>query len=170
MPKSHLLAALPLAAATLLAGCSSYGLHEPANAPTDPFVAERDLAKVCVIKTTHLGGAITFVTWDNGTLVGATRGPTHFCYFAEPGEHDLFVDAKGVVRLHYRAEAGKSYFVHEKVRIFGSPMADLHWVSAGEAEKLFPSSTYAELAQVPKEETLPRGVPIARAKAKSSLR
>jgi len=169
MPQLPSVAAFGLVA-SLLAGCSAYGLHEPAHAPTNPFVPEKELAKVCVIKTTSMAHAITFVSWDNGTLVGATRGPTHFCYYAEPGEHDLLVDAHGVSRAHFTAEAGKSYFLHEKVRFFGTPLAELTWVSAAEAEKLFPSSTYAVLAAVPKDEKLPEGVPLARAKSATQVR
>ena len=170
---SPFLASLMVATALVATGCSSYAIQEPARAPMTPFATDArtaDLAKVCVIKTTNLAFAITFVAWDNGTLVGATKGPTHFCYYAEPGEHDLQVDAQGVARTHYTAEAGKSYFVHEKVRFFGSPLAELSWVSAAEAEKLFPSSSYAVLAEVPKDEALPHGIPVARAKGLSSVR
>ena len=154
-------------------GCSQYTVREPAAPQLDPFATEArtaTLAKVCVIRTTNLAHAMTFVSWDNGTLVGATKGPTHFCFYAEPGEHDLLVDAHGVARTHYTAEVGKSYFVHEKVRFFGSPLADLTWVSAAEAERLFPSSSYAVLAAVPKDETLPQGIPLARAKGSTSTR
>lgn len=170
MPKTLPFVGLALVASLLAAGCSSYAVREPAQAPTNPFVAEQSLAKVCVIKTTNMAHAITFVSWDNGTLVGATKGPTHFCYYAEPGEHDLLVDAHGVSRAHFTAEAGKSYFIHEKVRFFGSPLAELVWVSPAEAEKLFPSSSYAVLAAVPKDEKLPDGIPVARAKAPTQVR
>lgn len=163
-------APLGLAAACLTAtiGCSHYKLRE-VDAPMNPFGdAHNGLAKVCTIKTTNVAGAVTFVSWDNGTLVGATRGPTHFCYWAEPGEHDVFVDSNGTSHTHYRAEAGKSYFLHEKVRFFGSPLAELVWVDAAQAEKLFPSSSYAALVDVPASETLAHGVPIARVRSHGS--
>jgi hypothetical protein len=153
---------------TAMTGCSHYKLRE-VDAPMNPFGDARNgLAKVCTIKTTNVAGAVTFVSWDNGTLVGATRGPTHFCYWAEPGEHDVFVDANGTSHTHYRAEAGKSYFLHERVRFFGSPLAELVWVDAAQAEKLFPSSSYAALVDVPASETLAHGVPVARVRSHGS--
>ena len=168
--KSGVLVALAAFALTTVTGCSHYKLRE-VDAPMNPFGdAHNGLAKVCILKTTNVALAVTFVAWDNGTLVGATRGPTHFCYWSEPGEHDIFVDANGTSHTHYRAEAGHSYFLHEKVRFFGAPLAELEWVDAAHAEKLFPSSSYAALVGVPTTETLANGVPVARVRAQASAR
>lgn len=172
IPKASKLSALValtvMASLTTMVGCSHYKLRE-VDAPLNPFGdAHNGLAKVCVIRTTNVALAVTFVAWDNGMLVGATRGPTHFCYWSEPGDHDVFVDANGTSHTHYRAEAGQSYFLHEKVRFFGAPLAELEWVDAAHAEKLFPSSSYAALVDVPATETLAHGVPVARVRARAS--
>ena len=76
--------------AVTAAACSSYRISEPRAEVLHPFAPiPNDFARVCMIRTSRLAQAIAFPTLDNGALVGATKGPTFFCYKAEPGEHVL---------------------------------------------------------------------------------
>jgi hypothetical protein len=40
-----------------------------------------------VLRPQWIAAAVTAPVHDNGRLVGATRGPTYFCYAAQPGHH-----------------------------------------------------------------------------------
>lgn len=74
----------------LLAACSPYsisGATQPnavAFGPTRP-----DAGAVCVVRSSAFARGVTFIVHDNQTLVGATKGHSHFCYEAEPGEHEI---------------------------------------------------------------------------------
>jgi hypothetical protein len=123
------------------------------------------MAKVCVVRTSVLAQAVTFPTRDNGVLVGATRGPTHFCYLAEPGAHEISVEADSVETAKLQAEAGKSYVLKEEVdNIFGYVKCRAVWVDPAAAEDLFQSSYYEVLTGVPGTEALPGSPPVAPAR------
>lgn len=67
------------------------------------------------MRTSVLAAAVTFPTRDNGVLVGATRGPTHFCYLAEPGEHVVTIGADATETATITAEAGRTYVLEQEV-------------------------------------------------------
>src|SRR5215813_9520930 len=86
--------------------CASWKLSEPDTVAVHPFLPHpAHVAKVCVIRTSALEHGVTFVSRDNGVLVGATRGPTYFCYYAEPGEHDLSIEADSWASAQLHAQA-----------------------------------------------------------------
>ncbi len=117
------------------------------------------------MRTSVLASAVTFPTRDNGVLVGATRGPTHFCYLAEPGEHEISIEADEVERAKLTVEAGKSYFLKQEVdNIFGYVKCRAVWLAETEAKDLFDASTYEVLVGVPGSETLPPNPPHAPSK------
>ena len=100
-----------------LLGCTSWKLSTTdALQPNLPPPA--GTAKVCVIRTAVVAIAVTFPTRDNGTLVGATSGPTYFCYFAEPGEHVIVSEADEKETARLSAEAGKTYFLKQEVDFY----------------------------------------------------
>ncbi len=120
---------------------------------------------MCVIRTAVVAIAMTFPTRDNGTLVGATSGPTYFCYLAEPGEHEVVVEADDLETARLVAEPGKSYFLKQEVDfVFGYVNCRTMWVTEEEAQALFRSSYPGVLVGVPGSETLPTDPPFARAK------
>lgn len=154
------------AACLALAGCTSWKLAAPSatalRADTAPPVGA---AKVCVIRTAVVAIAMTFPTRDNGTLVGATSGPTYFCYLAEPGEHEVVVEADDEATARLVAEPGKSYFLAQEVDfVFGYVKCRTMWVTEEEAQALFRASYPGVLVGVPGAETLPPDVPYAHAK------
>jgi hypothetical protein len=118
-----------------------------------------------MVRTSVLAQAVTFPTHDNGVLVGATRGPTHFCYLAEPGEHEIVIEADEVEKAKLTAEAGKSYFLKQEVdNILGYVKCRGVWLAEAEAKSLFDSSEYEVLVGVPGSEKLPPNPPYAPAK------
>lgn len=158
------LLALPI----LVLACSSYATAPPvspvpaADAPPPP-----DLARVCVVRTSHLAAAVAFPTRDNGVLVGATKGPTHFCYFAAPGEHVLTMSADDEATATLGAEAGREYFLEQRVDFFfGVVHVRPVWVAPEAARALLDASDYEVLVRVPGREKLPDVQAVASAKGR----
>jgi hypothetical protein len=160
---AHAAAAMTLA----LAGtaCTSYKLAEP-SAPVQPWSpAPGGLATVCVVRTSVLALAVAFPIRDNGKLVGATRGPSHFCYYAEPGEHDITVESDTTETAHLVAAPEGRYFLKLEVdNIAGWVRGRPVWVTEDVAREDFDGSIYQVLVGVPGAEQLPGEVPIAPAR------
>lgn len=157
----------PFALALLLpvVACSSYKLAtpEPNSAVSFTSAVPSSEARVCVVRTSILALAVTFVTHDNEVLVGATQGPTYFCYVAEPGVHDISIDTGDeVARATLSAEAGQTYYLKEEVEnLFGVVKCRPTWVTEGVARELVRESTQAVLVGVPGSEKLPSATPYA---------
>jgi len=152
--------------AVTAAACSPYRISEPRAEVLHPFAPiPNDFARVCVIRTSRLAQAVPFPTLDNGALVGATKGPTFFCYKAEPGEHTLRIqtDEPTVVNLH--AEGGASYYLHETLPFsFMLVIAcNATWVSESKARELVDDSSYEVLTATPATEHPPDPIPYAKA-------
>ncbi len=146
---------------TVHSGCTSWKLSQPAAAPIAPLgAAPHHTAKVCVVRTSVLGQAVTFPTRDNSVLVGATRGRGHFCWFAEPGEHDIDIEADEVEHAHVTAVAGRAYYLKQEVdNVFGYVKCRAVWLDAGDAKELFDDTPYETLSGVPGSEKLPELTP-----------
>jgi len=140
-----------------LAGCSSYTTAPPLtpvvtrDSPIPP-----DVARVCVVRTSALAMAVAFPTKDNGVLVGATKGPTYFCYYAAPGPHRITMIADNETAAVLTAEAGRAYILHQQVDfLFGVVRVRPVWVTPDRAGELFEHSDYEVLTSVPGTEKLP---------------
>ena len=119
-----------------------------------------------MIRTAHIALAVIFPVRDNGVLVGATRGPTYFCYLAEPGDHSLVIESDTVEGAVLTAEPNGHYFLHQEVdNIFGWVRSRSAWVSEGVARDLLRESNYEVLARVPGSERLPMAPVRARARS-----
>lgn len=157
-----------LLALTLVAtACSSYRIAEPRSAVLHPFAPiPSEFARVCVIRTSHYAQALTFTTADNGTLVGATKGPTFFCYKAEPGRHELRFEADETTSLELVTEGGKSYYVHETIPFAFITRVDAVLVSELVAHDLVDDSTYEVITEGPSNQKVPDAIPYAKAAAR----
>lgn len=154
-------ALLACGAALFVGGCYSYGLRKPAAPPVDAFAALDGAGQICVLRPHWHAAAVTAVVHDDGRLVGATRGPTYFCYAASPGHH--FIDSKAdtVEDATVDVEPGKRYYLHQIVdNIFGVVRTRLAWVTEDEAHRLIPKCGYRELTSVPGDERLPSAAPV----------
>jgi hypothetical protein len=159
--------ALPIGLAAALGvwvlGCTSWKLDEPRVAPS--FVAQPlppNAALVCLERTSALAQAVTFPTHDDGILVGATRGPGHFCYLAEAGEHVITMEADEVETAKLTAVAGQRYFLEQQVDfLFGYVKCRATWVAEPEARQPLDDTPYEVLVGVPGTERLPAAAPFA---------
>ena len=151
--------------AVTAAACSAYRISEPRAEVLHPFAPiPADFARVCIVRTSHLAQAVAFPTLDNGALVGATKGPTFFCYKAEPGEHTLRIEADEPTVVNFHAEGGRSYYLHEKIPFLQFVMhCEAEFVSEATARDLVEESTYEVITQTPATEHPPDAVPFARA-------
>lgn len=170
MPSPRRGAALALALVASTAACTSYKLAEPhPESPRAETLAPAHLAKVCVVRTSVMAMAVTFPTRDNDVLVGATRGPTYFCYHAEPGEHRITIEADEPEHAVLRAEAGHTYVLKQEVdNVFGYVKCRAVWVDPAEGAKLFADAEHQVLVGVPGSERLPGHAPVAPARSAST--
>jgi hypothetical protein len=157
-------------AITMLAGCTSWKL-EQIVAPLPPMSPPpANAAKVCVVRTSVLAAAVTFPTRDDGVLVGATRGPGHFCYLAQPGEHEITVVADEAEHAKLLAEPGHNYYLEQEVdNIFGHVKCRAVWLELSAAKDAFDSTYYEVLVGVPGDEALPADRPFAPALTAGAL-
>ena len=162
---------LSLAACSLLslAACSPYPIGPPPAdllAVTRPFTPYLDgMATVCVIRTSRLAMAVTFVVHDNDLLVGATRGPTWFCWRAEPGHHRIAVTAEdGGRRFEVDLVARGRYYLKQGLDYrlgFVTPRG--RWVDETSALALFQQSQHQVLQAAPAGESVLIGTDVAAA-------
>jgi hypothetical protein len=136
-------------------------LRKPEAPPVDAFAATRESGQVCVLRPHWLAFAATAVVHDNGQLVGATRGPTYFCYPSQPGHHVITSSADTDEQATVEIEPGKRYYLHQIVdNIFGVVRTRLAWIDEVEARDLIPKCGYRVLVGVPGNERLPASAPV----------
>ena len=154
------LAALLFAASC--GGCASYGFRQPPTPPVDAFgPAPRGQALVCVLRPHSLGTLLSTGVRDNHALVGATEGPSMFCYRAEPGMHRLSVDNSDAEDLDLVVSAGHRVYVHQRI---GFAQDELSLVDEATARSLAARCRYLIMEEAPDGERLASDVPVARAR------
>ena len=156
-------AGLPLVFAL---GCSGYGLTEPKTPPIEPFAAApAGHAQICVIRPHGFkAAAVTFVVRDNGRLVGATKGASYFCYFAQPGKHRVTSEADDAQEANVLAIPGARYYLRQKVsNVLGWVSSPMEWVGEGEAHEMISRCEYRVLTDVHDGEARPPVNPVAAA-------
>jgi hypothetical protein len=152
---------LACAAALLFGGCYSYELRKPGAPPVDAFAEVDGVGQICVLRPHWHAAAVTAVVHDDGRLVGATRGPTYFCYAAEPGHHVIDSKADTAEDATIEVEPGHRYYLHQIVdNIFGVVRTRLAWVTEDEAHRLIAKCGYRVLVGVPGNEELPSAGPV----------
>ena len=161
MPRAdhHRLGNLPTLA-LLLAACSPYSLAAPPSDPTgvtQPFTAYLDgMASICMIRTSLVAQAVTFVVRDNDIVVGATRGPSWFCYRAEPGPHNITIASEdGQQRFHVELEARGRYYFHQGLSYrLGFVVPRGVWVDETDASALLRNSEHLVVQGAPASDVL----------------
>lgn len=155
--------------ALTLAACSPYRLADPPqgpNAVARPFTDYLDgMASVCVIRTAMLAMAVTFIVRDNDMLVGATRGPTWFCYRAEPGRHQIAIASEdGVQSFDVVLEPRARYYIDLGLLYrLGFVVPQARWVDETRAAALLARSQHRVLEGAPAREALLIGTDVAAA-------
>lgn len=155
------LALLALPAALL--ACTSWHFVEPATPPVAPFEPPPgELAEICVLRPHLLASGVTFAVRDNGRLVGATRGASYFCYWAQPGRHRITSEADDVEQASVVAIPHAHYYLHQKVKnLLGVVTSPLEWVAEMEARQMVQTCDYRVLSGVPEGFERPPANPIA---------
>lgn len=167
MPRLAARVRLSVLAVTAAAACSPYTLGDPPESPdlaTQPFIPYLDsMASVCIIRTSQVAQAVTFVVHDNDVLVGATRGPTWFCYRAQPGRHRIVMRSEdGSQRFDVDLEERGRYYFDQGLRYtFGIVIPQGQWVDEPVARELLPRSRHRLLQGAPAKETMLVGTDIA---------
>ena len=107
-----------LVAASLLGGCASVpmaSLDDDAKAKT--FSVREGKSNIYVYRNETFGGAIPITVALNGKVAGQTGPNTYFLFEVEPGSHEVSSIAENNSLLKLNAEAGKSYFVWQEVKM-----------------------------------------------------
>ncbi len=137
-----------LVAAVLLGGCMRSDLLFPDLAPIDPLAAPvYGMAQICVVRPHTWAMARTMFFHDNGNVVGATRGPSYFCYAAQPGLHRLeVIDGKPPPAVEFPVAAGQRLFFHHRVGLGGDRLT---LMTEEEAPELLDKCEYSQLLDTP---------------------
>lgn len=137
-----------LVAALLLGGCIRSDLLFPDLAPIDPLAAPiYGMAQICVVRPHTWAMARTMFFHDNGNVVGATRGPSYFCYAAQPGLHRLeVIDGTPPPAVEFPVVAGQRLFFHNRV---GLGHDRLTLMTEAEAPELLDKCEYSQLLDTP---------------------
>jgi hypothetical protein len=163
-------AAIAALLACLATGCTAYSL-ETARGPTlHPFAPPpAGHGEICVVRPHITAMLIMAVVHDNDVLVGATRGPTYFCYLAAPGRHRVVStygdDIDRELGTHVVEEAtvvvvpGSRHYLHQDVR--AAITMSVRWVDEGTAREMIDDCSPARLSAVPGSQRLPPPVPLA---------
>jgi hypothetical protein len=146
--------------AIFITGCgASYELSEATRAPVDAFgSAPSDKALVCVLRPSELGSALTVAVSDNGQVVGATRGPSYFCYLSEPGYHQLSVDGSDADDVELVTLAGQRHYLELRINFGQDELVPTHETFA---RPLVAHLDYLLIEEGPDGEAPPPTVPVA---------
>lgn len=149
-----------------LLACSPYSLGPPPADPlavTRPFTSYLDsMASVCIIRVARVAMAVTFTVRDNDVLVGATRGPSWFCYRAEPGRHRLRITSEdGEQRFDLGFEPRGRYYLEQRLTYNLGYVVPLgRWVDESAAAGLLAQSQHLVLLGAPATENILIGTDI----------
>jgi hypothetical protein len=78
---------------------------------------EAGKALVYVLRPTMMGNKIQSKLAMNGSWVGVNRGHNYFFLMVDPGEHYFCSKAENTSALALKAEAGKTYFLEQKIKM-----------------------------------------------------
>jgi hypothetical protein len=143
-----------LAGLTLGAGCG-YRLARREPPPIDAFGAPpTGQAQVCVLRPRLAPSSLMFLVHDNGRLVGATRGSSYFCYYAEPGPHRVTSRRAGIVEdATMQLEGGTRYYLYQNVDPYPDATRSwLSWTSETDARSMVGECAYRVLSSAGSEE------------------
>lgn len=112
------LGALALAI-SMLGACASVPMAAPdADAKAKTFVAPSDgEANVYIYRDQTVGSAIKMPLLLDNASIGDTGPHTYAFRQIQPGSHTITSKAEKDATLDFKAEAGKTYYVHQEVKM-----------------------------------------------------
>lgn len=72
-------------------------------------------ALIYIIRTSAFGFAIKFKVFIDNELIGYTKGKNYLYAYLDPGSHQILSKAENKGLLKLNVEAGKTYYVKQKV-------------------------------------------------------
>ena len=146
-----------------LGGCASeYHVRAVAPPPGWDQAPPAGLGRVCVLRPQTFGAVAGVRHYDNGVLVGVTRGArTFFCYLATPGWHRLSAVTDNRAVLMLAVAPGQTAYARLELRmgpdaLFAVPPAqgltiarELTYVVASPAEPGLEPPTRSPVAALP---------------------
>jgi len=156
---------LGVVAGVFTSACTRYEIAARDTAPAKTFDAlPANTGQICVIRPHNVALLVPAVVRDNRRLVGMTKGPTWFCWLAEPGVHkiktrygddvDENLGTDEVTDAAILVEAGGRYYLHHDVSKVLS--MSVRWVlDPAEANAMIAECEWADLVAGPEGEKLP---------------
>lgn len=78
-----------------------------------------DKALIYVLRPTSMGFAIKSWFLCDDEVLGVNRGSSYFFAYVEPGKHVFWSKSENVDALELEVEAGKTYYIQQRVRMGG---------------------------------------------------
>ncbi|HYE73657.1 MAG TPA: DUF2846 domain-containing protein [Blastocatellia bacterium] len=91
--------------------------HKSVSSPPPNLEAPPDKALVIVVRPAWVGMAVQTKLAADGNWIGTNKGKSYFTFTLDPGDHYLCSKAENRSTLKLSVEAGKTYFVQQKVEM-----------------------------------------------------
>jgi uncharacterized protein YceK len=116
--------------ALMLSGCASVPMgHAADDARAKTFAPRADKANIYLYRDELLGFAFAMTVALDGRRAGQTVGQSFIQWEVDPGMHEIASYTEDIATVKLNAEAGKSYYVWQEVKIgFWSAQSMLHEV------------------------------------------
>jgi uncharacterized protein (UPF0333 family) len=102
----------------ILAGCAMAPVaSSEMDARAKSFAVAPGKANIYLYRNENLGGAVTMKVSVNGKEAGATGRATYFLWEVDPGTYEISSESENASSVRIVAEAGKSYYVWQEVKI-----------------------------------------------------
>lgn len=118
--RKNLVTALAVLAAAIVTGCASVPMaSSDADAKAKNFQAEAPAGKanIYIYRNENMGAALKMTVLLDGQLAGDTGAKTYIFKSVDPGAHTLVSKTENDAALTVDAEAGKTYFVWQEVKM-----------------------------------------------------
>lgn len=133
-----------------LAACSPFRVMVTGTPPQDAqIVPPEGMGLICILRPHSIGLALTVPVYDNGLLVGATRGPSYFCYPAQAGTHIVNSHTAPPRTLEVTVVGGETLYLHQELRVGADRLSV---VSASTAQHMLERCDYSLLTVAPQQD------------------
>ena len=106
------------ALAALVSGCASVPMTPPeADASAKRFQPRPGMANIYLYRNETFGAAVTMSVSLDGRIMGRTGPKTYFLWEVPPGRHEIQSHTENLETLAVNAEAGKSYYIWQEVKM-----------------------------------------------------
>jgi hypothetical protein len=145
--------------------CTRYELAARETAPPKTFDSlPPNTGQICVVRPHNVALLVPAVVRDNRQLVGMTKGPTWFCWLAEPGVHKIVtrygddidenLGTDEITDAAILVEAGGRYYLHHDVSKILT--ISVRWIlDPAEAKAMIAECEWVDLVAGPSGEKLP---------------